>query len=153
MLEEWLVGGDLCLVLVGPAAGQDLVNQVIMHRQLKQFLVSLRVTLLSLLLMPGTIKTWPGWCCWGSGMLHPCSLPHCCHASIPPAATARVPCMLPGVNPVTKSSHPPKPGAVWLSAHGHRLCLCQWNALMQCFQSEYLHTVLPCAIHMAQICL
>lgn len=51
-----LVGGDVCLESVGPAAGQVLVNQPIKHRQLKEFPVALRVTLLPTLLMPETKK-------------------------------------------------------------------------------------------------
>lgn len=51
------VGGHLCLELVGPAAGQVLVNQVIKQRQLKQFLVALSITLSLTLLMPETKKT------------------------------------------------------------------------------------------------
>lgn len=79
---------------------------------------------------------------------YPCSLPHGCHASNPMAATERFPCRCPRC-PELSPSH----GQSGCQPLGLRLCLCQWNALMYPFKSKYLHTVLPCAMYMAQICL
>lgn len=136
----------------GFCSREVLVNQVIKHRQVKQRVAALRVTLLPTLLMPETKKNPELADTSEKGtkdVLHPCSLPHSCHAFVSPAATARFPCR----SPTIQSSLLPRPGAAWLPAPGCRFCLCWWNDLSQPFQSEYLHTVLLRAMYMVHICL
>lgn len=150
----WPVGGELCLELVGPAAGQALVNQAIKYRHLKQFLVTLRVTLLPTLLMPETKKTHGvGWCYWGRHQRHapslqPPSLLPCLHPAS--SSSSKAPLQVP---PSSRALPFPGQEQSGSQPRGRRLCLCQWNALRQSFRGEYLHTALPCAVYVAQICL
>lgn len=77
-------------------------------------------------------------------VLHPCSLPHCCHAS----STQQQQPGSPAGAPVTQSSPPPRPGAVWLPAPGPQAL----PVPMKCSESVFPERISPysvtlCCLH------
>lgn len=105
--------------LVGPAAGQALVNQAIKYRHLKQFLVTLRVTLLPTLLMPETKKNPRSWLMLLRKASKTCSiLAASLTAAVPPPRQQQQQQGPPAGPSIIQSSPLPRPGAVWLPAPG-----------------------------------